>query len=754
MIAIKTKCYLLTSKVSWTLILCFRRTKGKNWDECNNDDSSDDSDNSISRCREVSHMAHKKKRKVFLQKTKKLSNRCVMEDSSSEMEQKTVKRSKLISPQQYSTSNQFQENNAPLDTNNSKSDSSNFNKNISKQSKINVNCRKTFLAVKSSESDSDVPIHSDKTLPLPQKKESHMSSINNKCLSNKVKTIKHHPNIKSGNEHKKYKLNAGIKSKLQFEEHFVDDYSVISTPTRSDDESIAVEKKQEISLKHYIFEEVEKIKKMTEELKNDLEYHSDYLINKKINVVRDSKFIAHKILRIYDLTYEKLKMNRNNFVDIYKSWLDTCSKNALDENKIMLGEMNKNNTSSCSEREEDRNKRKRDFELSKNVNRSTLALEEDNELSQSNDNENNKGTQEKHDDHESDAFPVFRLNVNNRSISSNSDSSVISLIVNMNRKRSTKRLNKKSYFAGQSAGSNNETDLSDPLVDEQPLNDFETEEKSNKNLNEEDEDKDAGGGLEDSFHDLAEPSKEASHSSSSINGDLDTSISEIGNTPEKPESSSKMSLRKTLLLASSQNKTSCVDELLLDGRDVVPNEENKEPCNKEVDVDNLESRALNSLLQDNSDESENEENLLYLDSSESSPNKHSISELKKIIHEDDNGEPAPQKSNNILRTQKRLLMQTKKQNSISSDSSSDSAGGCNRKKISRLGNGDDLPPRYRRRQAFNVQKNRHYKADKKLHMECRVTLERLSQNVLENYTKALEKSKNYVAKKKFLRYPD
>ncbi|XP_011502086.1 PREDICTED: transcriptional regulator ATRX homolog [Ceratosolen solmsi marchali] len=732
------------------------RTKGKNWDECNPDDTSDDSDNLISRLKKLSHLRRKKKKKDL--KSKILSNKSDTEDSSSDMDRKTVKRRRLVSSLPHSISKSSRK--CVLDSDDSISDSHNVNRKKARMSKAKVDHKTVITNL--NDNDSKQPAPNEKSIVMEKETTNANPSTDSKNLDSKAKSNQHHSDANSSIERKKCKLKTIMKSKLQFNEHFMDDYSIVATPTRSDDESVLVEKKQEILLKHDIIEELEKIKKMTEELKNDLEYHSNYLINKKINVARDSKFIAHKILRIYDLTYEKLKKNRNNFVDIYKSWLDNCSDNTSSEkDKVVKGCRAK----SSSESDRDRSVQRQNSDDSKSENGSARSCKEKNKLSESEETDGNKNVHEKN----------YNINESNNSSPSDFRLSNQSNCQNNNEATNVKDINKSNTLSNDSSNSLSndssnslnsspqhkkqiskkidlpqqlsENDLVDHLSDhvDEKIDESAMDGGKDKGVKDRGRNCDAGK-YKGSTKDLSESTKPCSVLSSSFsdNQDLfDSSISEVADTPVKSKLlSSKLSLKK--ILTCSQDKASCVDNPI-----ETSNSEHEEnpSLSEQVYIDDLECRALKSLLQDkDSDGTDSEENGHDV-SSHNTPFNIRSATIKKLSEDDE--ELSLPKTNNNLRTKKKLLMQTKKQNSISSDSSSDSAGACIRKKNSRQENDDDLPPRYRRRQAFNVQKNRHYKADKKLKMECRVTLERLSQNVLDNYSSALEKSKNYVANKKF-----
>ncbi|KAL7287819.1 hypothetical protein TKK_0018194 [Trichogramma kaykai] len=189
----------------------------------------------------------------------------------------------------------------------------------------------------SSSSDSEPQTSKIKSSLTSQKKKSSKSQklpavIASKNLNNSRKK-KHNELIRqsltrskmindenSSQEFEKFKSKSKINNST-----CVVDFSVIETPSKSDDENIPVSKKQEILLKSLILAGVGNIEKLTEDLKSDLEVQSEYLISKKINAIRDSKFVAHKILQVYNNTFQKLKQYRNDFANSYEKWIESCS---------------------------------------------------------------------------------------------------------------------------------------------------------------------------------------------------------------------------------------------------------------------------------------------------------------------------------------------------------------------------------------------------------------------------------------------
>ena len=123
---------------------------------------------------------------------------------------------------------------------------------------------------------------------------------------------------KSGPEH-------SFRKSCRVEENT--DYSHLATPNKSDDENIQVTIRSELALKSFVVEEIEKIQRLAENLKEDLERHNNYVRKKNITVLRDAKFFADKILRIYDTVYLQIKESGKEFSKTYESWLSSCTNN-------------------------------------------------------------------------------------------------------------------------------------------------------------------------------------------------------------------------------------------------------------------------------------------------------------------------------------------------------------------------------------------------------------------------------------------
>ncbi|XP_031783258.1 transcriptional regulator ATRX isoform X2 [Nasonia vitripennis] len=301
------------------------RTKGKDWSESSSDDVSDDDDAAEAlKMRRISYVQREELRKQ--RKTQKVLSKLCDDDeeNSSDMEVKKQRSSRLILPSLpigVTKKKSRKDRSSPLSVS---SDSSSEDKK-SKVSKTNTSSKKLKNKKLNSSPESKFNSKkrdSSKKRTIQSGEPKSPFSVDKKIVKKKSVKDKNQSDSDSSKEFQKTKNKKPSKTRLSLGQRMMEDYSHIATPSKSDDESIKVETKEEISLKHYTIEEIDKIQKIVDEFKEDLQRISDYLLKKKINVLRDAKFFAHKILSVYDVTHEKVKESRGSFADKYRSWLD------------------------------------------------------------------------------------------------------------------------------------------------------------------------------------------------------------------------------------------------------------------------------------------------------------------------------------------------------------------------------------------------------------------------------------------------
>lgn len=111
------------------------------------------------------------------------------------------------------------------------------------------------------------------------------------------------------------------------------DYSTVETPTRSDDEDIPVDKELENTLKKYMLNEITNIEKISASLNIELDCLKTYTLDKKIDYTHKSKFLPHKILRIYESFFTNVKQSQKKFAELYSLWLDDCRQSCSNTTK-------------------------------------------------------------------------------------------------------------------------------------------------------------------------------------------------------------------------------------------------------------------------------------------------------------------------------------------------------------------------------------------------------------------------------------
>ncbi|XP_023248364.1 DNA topoisomerase 1-like [Copidosoma floridanum] len=292
-----------------------RRTKRKDSSDSDSDDSSSEDASPVSnKMKKISYVKREVAKKM--NRTKKvLSKLCDSEDDSDPKQRLLLKRP--ISTLSVIRKKTPQKKDPSSDDSSFDSEDS-----LKKHSKKNVKTKK-IINIKSKNQSTSASESDAKEETIINKKKSKVKLTKNKSIIYHTKI-----GIDCGTDKNEFQKPKKLKNKSSCVENNVyDDYTILETPTKSDDEAIPVDKKFEITLKHHIIQEFDKIQKITEELKETLEYNSEYVVSKQVNVVGDSKFLAHKILRIYDSTYKKLKESKNDFFKKYTEWVNTCSKN-------------------------------------------------------------------------------------------------------------------------------------------------------------------------------------------------------------------------------------------------------------------------------------------------------------------------------------------------------------------------------------------------------------------------------------------
>ncbi|OXU25889.1 hypothetical protein TSAR_011084 [Trichomalopsis sarcophagae] len=806
-----------------------RRTKGKDWSESSSDDVSDDDDAAeVLKMRRISYVQREKLRKQ--RKTQKvLSKLCDddEEENSSDMELKKQRSSRLILPSLpigFTKKKSRKDHSSPLSVS---SDSS------SKEKKSKVS--KTNTSSKNKKRDSI------KKRTIQSSKPKSPFNVDEKIVNKKSVKDKSQSDSDSSKEFQKTKNKKPSKTRLSLGQCMMEDYSHITTPSKSDDESIRVETKEEISLKHYTIEEIDKIQKIVDEFKEDLQRISDYLLKKKINVLRDAKFFAHKILSVYDVTHEKVKESRGSFADKYRSWLHNFGSKKSVASPIKSVKNYKLSSDEVSDCDSDKIFSGDETRSSKK-DKSALKMQ---------DMEKSKvaevivtGEESVHETNEEEDPLMETTGKQNRSSRSNSTSSIdlfestASEVANTPVKSpilstSHRSLRKTLLLANKAKNVSIPMDIYEaPVEENEKMDIFDTTDKANtvdsktkeltksKVHKKEPKDVEKTTVHEDKPNDHECETKD--HEGEPKDHEIGSKDHEIGSKDHEDvtKDNEDESMDHENKSKDHEDESKDHEDESKDREDESKDHEDKSKDNQDefkeseklaeeqrmdlseisisqlptppATVRDLENEAREKLLADCSDSdssvfSNTEQNVgnnAETDAdSEISVNstcstviggtidllKKKKQLVKKKSQEDKkkNSRKDADSTNNSLNQTNRLPLMKTKSKSISSDSlssasSSDSATE-EKQEVKKCHNsasrGDDnssddetdllaSPLSKRRKLAFIQQKNQHYKIDKKLRIQCRVVLERLSNSVLKKHAKALDRSKKYVANKK------
>ena len=617
------------------MILCFRRTKKKDWDE-NTDDTSDSDSSGISkRLENISYVKREKQKE--LKKTKKVLTRLCDSDDGSDTEQKKLRSSRPMTSLPIATTKKFSKE-VTSTSDSSSSDENQPHTSRSKVLKEKMNSRKKEMV--SSETDMEhqkqvkrrkVDHQENKLVIKTKSKNEHKISKNS---PKKSKNLNSNSDSSSGKEFQKPKSEKKRKSEPEHSLHksIVDentftDYSHLATPNKSDDENIQVTIKSELALKSFVVEEIEKIQQLAENLKEDLERHNNYVRKKNITVIRDAKFFAHKILRIYDTVYLQIKESGKQFSKTYESWLSSCSNNKSPVHKPVkikysLDSSDEENSPAKSATPSPLSKKNRDNSAESSKEEKSLTQKkknkqknEDSKKFSKKDEKSDDETDEKSDDEErhsnTSKLSLKRLNTSSskshsKSISKNDEVNVggsdqMSLQLCTDESNADDKPDKTAEIKNSERQPENDSEDEVSACDSDEI--FSGDEarpeksrksksgaklkKSNEKINETNErDKNEA---EDSTRPASPPDCLTLNESEEL---FDSTASEIPNTPVKSPVLGK-SIRKTIFLASKAAKSQTFHET----KKIDDDEDDKTKPESPVKFDLPESQAIDLILE-------------------------------------------------------------------------------------------------------------------------------------------------------------